>query len=231
MQRAFATAVLAALGQLGCAATTPPYAASNATKMTEAAAFAGAAAVAQVVESAMEARARNNAPTSHSTGVRVTQQCDNAGQYPCLSVEPSSGSAAQAPAESEMTDEEARGYVLDFLNSVRKLNGAGALVRDPAVDLFAQAGSEQLSRDRAPGQHMIDHGSELGADHAEAQASPPGTSEKLLQDRLGEILVQWMNEKPDGPHRGTIMRPEWRRVGVGIVSRDGRTCFTIDFSS
>jgi hypothetical protein len=230
MQRAFAIAVLAASSQLGCAASTPPYAASNATKMTEAAAFAGAAAVAQVVESAMEARARNNAPTSHSTGVRVTQQCDNEGQYPCLAVEPASG-AAQAPPESEMTDEEARGYVLDFLNSVRKLNGAGALIRDPGVDLFAQAGSEQLSRDHAKGQHIVDHGSELGADHAEVQASPQGSSDKLLQDRLGEILVQWMNEKPDGPDRGTIMRPEWRRVGVGIVSRDGRTCLTIDFSS
>ena len=229
---ALAVAALLASGPLGCAATTPPYAASNATKMTEAAAFAGAAAVAQVVESAMEARARNNAPTSHSaSGLRVTRQCDNEGLYPCLSVEPVPGAAPPPAADPEMSDEEARAYVLDFINSVRRLNAIAPLVRDPSVDGFAQDGSQQLARDHRPNQHMTDHAVELGGDHAEVQASPEASSAQPLQERLGAILVQWVEEKADGPHRATLMRPDFRKVGVGIVTRDGHTYFTVDLSS
>jgi uncharacterized protein YkwD len=180
----------------------------------------------------MEARARNNAPVSHSsTGMRVTRQCDNEGQYPCLSVEPSEGAAPPPPPDPEMTDEEARGYVLSFINSVRKLNSLSLLARDPAVDGFAQEGTEEWSRDHRPNQHMAEHGTELRAQHAEAQDAGDGASGRPLQDRLGEILVRWVEEKPDGPHRATLMAPGWRKIGVGIVTRDGRTYFTVDFSS
>ncbi len=221
---------------LGCghvsSASRAPYAASNATKMTEAAAFAGSAAVAQVVASAMEAHARNNAPVGHSsTGLRATTDCDNEGQYPCVSVSgsPSSADPTRAP-EPEMSGEEARGYVRDYINAVRRLHDLGTLARDSAIEVAAQADSETLARDHHAGQPGIEHTGPLDASHAELQASPEAPPERLLQDRLGAILLQWMDEKPDGPHRATLMRPDWRKVGVGIVTRDGRTYFTVDLS-
>jgi uncharacterized protein YkwD len=30
-------------------------------------------------------------------------------------------------------------------------------------------------------------------------------------------------------HHDALLRPEWKRLGVGIANRDGRTYFTIDF--
>jgi uncharacterized protein YkwD len=222
---------------VGCSHVGPgasaPYNASNAAKMTEAAAFAGTAAVAQVVASAMEAHARNNAPVGHSsTGLRATPDCDNEGQYPCVSVSgsPSATDPARAP-EPEMSGEEARGYVLDYLNAVRRLHGAGALVRDPSAESAAQAESEALSHAFRADQPASEDVGPIDPTHAELQAAPEAPPARLLQDRLGGVLLQWMDEKPEGAHRATLMRPEWRKIGVGIVTRDGRTYFTVDFSS
>jgi uncharacterized protein YkwD len=219
---------------LGCgAAVQVPYAASNSTKMAEAAGFAGAAAAAQVVESAMEASARNNAPVGHSgAGLRATTPCDDVAQYPCVSVSRGADpeERAESPAEREMTVEEARSYAIAYVNGVRELNGVSPVAPDPSIEAFAQAGSEELSLDHHASKHMIDHGGELGLHHDEVQASSDGSTGGPLQDRIGEILLQWMGEKPDGMHRSTIVRPDWRRTGVGIAVRDGRIYFTMDFS-
>jgi uncharacterized protein YkwD len=201
--------------------------------MTQAAAFAGAAVVAQVVESAMEARRRNNLPVSHSSpGIGAQQGCDNEGQYPCVTIArkepdfvPGSG------ANLAMNEDEARAYVVDFINGVRKLNDLEPLVRDPLVDAFAQSSSEALSTDHKPGQFALEHGAELVGRHGEAQTAEDGAEQKPLGERVGAILLSWMAEKPEGAHRGVVVRPEWRRVGVGIVTQDGRTYFTVDFSS
>jgi uncharacterized protein YkwD len=130
-----------------------------------------------------------------------------------------------------MTEDEARAYVLAYINGVRRLNGVPPLVRDLAVDAFAQAGSEELSRDHQPNQHMFEHNGEMNGSHAEVQGPPEGSLAGPLQDRIGEILLRWMGEEPEGSHRAILMRPEWRKIGVGIVTSDGRVYFTSDFSS
>ena len=202
---------------------------SNGVKMGEALAFAAAAGAAQVLQSVAEQHARNRAPVTHaSTGVGLSPGCDNDEQYGCLSVTASQG-AGNVP-EHEMGDDEARDYVLGYVNGVRKLNGLGPVVRDEPVDAFAQAGSEELAQDHRPNQHMADHGRNLRASSAEAQGSPDGAGTGPLQDRIAESLLRWMGEGPGGMHHDVLLRPEWRKLGVGLVSRGGRLYFTVDFS-
>jgi uncharacterized protein YkwD len=206
---------------------------SNGTKMGEALAFAGAAAVAQVVESAAEARARNNtAVTRSSTGATLTPQCDNSGQYPCVTVTPPQEGAEPAPLppDPDMGEDEARDYVLGYVNGVRKLNAVGPVERDEAVDAFAQAGSEELGDDHRQNRHMAEHVRELGTASAEVQGPPDGAPAGSLQDRIAEILLRWMAEGPGGMHHDVLLRPGWRKVGVGIASRAGRIYFTVDFT-
>jgi len=233
MRPAFGCAVLLGCCSVACAGAAS-YTASNSTKMAEAAGFAGAAAVAQVVASAMEARARSNAPVTHSsTGLRATPQCDNDGQYACVTVTrwPSSDEvAAPPPSDPQMTRDQARDYVLAYVNGVRELNTLGPLVRDPAMDAFAQAGSEQLSLDHHPAQHMLDHAGEIDAHHAEVQGSPDGSLTEPLQEQIGAILLRWMEEASEGSHRSTLTRSEWRKIGIGVATLNGRMYFTVDLS-
>ncbi len=232
MRPVLVSSVVWSCGVLSCASV-PPYAASNSTKLTEAAAFAGAAAVAQIVESAVEAHARNSVPVTGSAGLRAVPQCDNDGQYPCVTLEgsPPSGGVRSPPTDREMTPDELRDYVLAYVNGVRKLNELGPVVRDPRLDAFARAGSDALSLDHLAHRHLNDHAGELESLPAELQDSPEGTPvDGLLQDGIGGILVHWMDEARDGPHRATLMRPEWRKIGIGVASREGRVYVTLDFS-
>ena len=216
-------AVLASL--LGCGAGVN---ASNGTKMGEALAFAAIAGAAQVAQSVAEQHARNSAPVTHAGGMGVSPQCDNEGQYGCLSVS-GSPTAAQAP-EAELNDDEARDYVLGYVNGVRKLNALGPVVREESLDAFAQAGSDELAQDHKQNQHMTLHAPELHAVSAELQGSPDGASAGPLQDQLAGSLLRWMGEGAGGMHHDTLLRPEWRKVGVGIVRTGGRLYFTVDFS-
>ena len=225
MRFASASTVLLACTSLACGASLNP---SNGTKMGEALAFAAIAGAAQVAQSVAEQHARNNAPVAHAGGVAVTPQCDNEGQYGCLSV---SGSSSVAPApDAELGDDEARDYVLGYVNGVRKLNAVVPVVRDGALDAFAQAGSEELAQDHKQNQHMMGHVQELPAGSAELQGSPDGAGGGMLQDQLAESLLRWMGEGRGGMHHDTLLKPEWRKVGVGIVRSGGRMYFTVDFS-
>jgi uncharacterized protein YkwD len=224
LSRALAALALLALPCASCAAQ--PYA-SNGTKLGEALAFAAAAGAAQVAQAAMEQQARNNAPVTHaSTGLNVSPACDNDGQYGCLSVSPSSAD----PTEAEMSDDDARDYVQGYLNGVRKLNGVGVLVRDDTLDAFAQAGSAELAQDHVPNQHMVAHAPELHASCTEVQGPPDGSSPGPLQDQLAAVLLHFVGEGHGGMHHDAVLRPEWRKLGVGIARSDGRTYFTVDFA-
>jgi len=232
MRFAYPCMVLAACALLACGAGATLNQ-SNGAKMGEALAFAGVAAAAQVVQSAAESRARNNSPVTHSsTGVGVSPECDNDGQYSCVTVTaPSGGDPAPMQPDPDMNDAEARDYVLGYVNGVRKLNAAPPVARDEAVDAFAQAGSEQLAQDHKAGQHLLEHGRELGASNAELQGAPDGVPAGSLQDRIAEILLRWMGEGNGGMHHDVLLKPGWRKIGVGIATRDGRMYFTVDFSS
>jgi hypothetical protein len=198
-------------------------------KLGEALAFAAAAGAAQVAQSVAEQNARNNAPVTHSsTGASMSPGCDNDGQYSCVTVAPAASAAAP---ESEMGEDEARDYVLGYVNGVRKLNGVGPIARDPTLDAFAQAGSEQLAQDHRPNRHITEHGQELHAGSAEDQGSPDGSRPAPLQDQIAEILLGMMAEGQGGMHHDVMLRPEWRKLGVGIAHRAGRMYFTVDFST
>ena len=220
------SAVALACASLACGAGMNP---SNGAKLGEALAFATVAAAAQVAQSAAEQHARNSAPIARSsTGMRLTHDCDNEGQYGCVSVSSSPPGPADAPPQ-DMSPDDAHDYVLGYVNGVRKLNGVGPLVRDESLDAFTQEASEELARDHRQNQHMIDHARDLRAKSTEVQGSPDGAPPGPLQDQIGDILVRWMGEGPGGMHHDALLRPEWKRLGVGIANRDGRTYFTIDF--
>jgi uncharacterized protein YkwD len=200
---------------------------SNGAKLGEALAFASVAAAAQVVQTAAEQQARNNAPVTHAHGVVVSRGCDNDDQYGCVTVTPADG----RPPEAEMSDDEVRDYVAGYVSGVRKLNGAPRVRRDEALDAFAQAGSEELAMDHVVGQHMAAHAKELHGAGGEAQGPADGAPPGPLQDRIGEILLRMVGEGAGGTHHDVLLRPEWRKIGVGIARQGGRIYFTVDLST
>jgi uncharacterized protein YkwD len=207
---------------------------SNGTKMGEALAFAGAAAVAQVAQSVAESRARNNLAVTHSsTGASLTPQCDNDGQYSCVTITPSRDIDAPRPPQADpaMSEDEARDYVLGYIQGVRRLNAVGPVERAETLDAFAQAGSVELAENHHPNQHLNEHPRELSGTSAEVQGPPDGSPAGSVQDGLAEALLRWMGEGPGGMHHDVLLRREWRTIGVGIASRGGRIYFTVDFSS
>lgn len=207
-----------------CAAAIPQ---SNGAKLGTALAFAATAGAMQVAQAAMEQHARNSAPVGHS-GLSVTPHCDNDDQYACttVSVAPSGPSP-----EPEMTLEDARDYVLGYVNGVRKLNGVAPIARDSMLDAFAQAGSDELAQDHLPKQHIIQHAREIGVRSAEIQGPSDGSRPGSLQDQIADVLLDSMREGPGGPRHDTLLRPEWQKLGVGIAQEGGKTYFTADFSS
>jgi len=202
---------------------------SNGAKLGEALAWASVAAAAQIAQSEAERRARNNVSLRTPTGaLAVSPGCDNDDEYPCATV--SLSPPGTDPQDSEMTDVEARDFVLGYINGVRRLNGAAPIVRDEALDAFAAAGSDELARDHRPMQHMIEHARELRPGSTELQGPADGAAPGSLQDQIGDVLLRWTGEGPGGLHHDAMMRPEWRALGVGIVTVDGRTYLTVDLS-
>jgi uncharacterized protein YkwD len=218
-----------ACGALACVA--PGAGQSNGAKMGEALAFAAVAGAAQVAQSAAEQQARNSAPVTHAGGSAVSPACDNQGQYACVTVAPGDGARPADPPEHDMSEDEARDYVLGYVNGVRKLNSAPPLARDEALDAFAQAGSEQLAQDHRVGRHIAEHATELRATSGEVQGSPDGSPPGALQEQLAEMLLRMTGEGPGGMHRDVLLRPAWRKLGVGIAHAGGRMFFTVDFTS
>ncbi len=219
--------LVVASGAPACVAPAPN--APNGTKLAEAAGFAAAAGAIQVAEAIAQEHARNEAPVTHAGG-GVSSNCDTSnGQYACVSV--SGGTEAPRPPESEMTDEQARDYVRDYVNGVRKLNGRAAVVRDARLEGFAQDGSEELAIDHQPGQHLAVHAAELSGHAVELQGQPDGAlSSLMVQDVLGGLLVASMDEGPGGGRREKLLGAGWAKIGTGIVRLGGRTYVTIDLS-
>ena len=187
------------------------------------------AAAVQVAQSVAEENARRNAPVTHAS-VPVSTQCDNDGQYGCVSLQPGAASAASSddPAAAATSEGDARDFVLRYVNGVRRLNGSPPLVRDGALDAFAQAKSEELAIDHQPGAHLRAH---ADAAEAEVQGSPALFGAGGPQDSIGGALLRFMNEGPGGADHDALLAPQWRTMGVGLVNLDGRAYLTIDFSN
>jgi hypothetical protein len=208
-----------------CGAAVGPNA-SNSAKMGEALGFAAVAGAAQVAQEIAQERARNSGETNPASP--PCDDVDHYGQYACVTL--GSTAASARPPEAEMTDAQARDYVRDYVNGVRKLNGAGPLSPDAALEAFAQAGSEELSVDHQPGLHLAAHASELGVRSAEIQGAPDGAPPALVQDILGALLVGTMDEGPGGVHREKLLGRDWTKLGVGIAKLGHRTYVTLDLS-
>jgi hypothetical protein len=128
-----------------------------------------------------------------------------------------------------MTLTEARSYTLRYINGLRSLNGREPLTLDDRLTEFAQQGSEQLSRDHRPHGHIIDEQGKCPG-CSENQGDSYGWRPAPLQKQIDEILAGMMAEGTGGGHHDNILRPEWRKLGVGIVYPEGRLFFTTDFT-
>ena len=194
--------------------------------------MAGSAAVAQVVVSAMEAHARNNAPVGHSsTGLRATPDCDNEGQYPCVSVSgvPSPADPPRA-ADPEMNSEEARSYVLDYINAVRRnpwrrRAGSRSLGRRGGAGRERSGSSgppDRPARDRParPGRRDPRRARDVPRGAAPAPAAGPARVHPAAVDRR-----EAGGAAPRDAHARRLAEDRCR-----IVTRDGRTHFTVDFA-
>jgi len=189
----------------------------DSAKIGQAVAFATVAAIAQVA-------------AQSSAALRVTAQCDNEDQYACISIAAGAAKPPDLP-DHEMTVDEAHEYLLGYVNGIRKLSHLAPMVRDPKLDAFALAGSFELAQDHRQNQHIIDHAGDLGGRSTELQGSPDGINPGPLEDQIGSTLVRWVAEGAGGMHHDALVNPEWRKLGAGIVSVEGRTFFTIDFAS
>jgi hypothetical protein len=160
----------------------------------------------------------------------LPRRCDD-DQYGCYSTEmrPAAAPAPTPPAIVSLQD--ARQYTLQYINGVRRLNGAGPLVLDDNLTAFAQAGSEELADDHQPHQHFREHASELGFGAlGENQGDPQGWRPEELEDQIGDMLGAMMREGVGGAHRDTLLAAQWTRLGVGIVNPGQRMYFTTDFA-
>jgi hypothetical protein len=77
---------------------------------------------------------------------------------------------------------------------------------------------------------MVQHSGDIRTSSTEVQGPSDGTPPGVLQDQIADVLVRSMGEGPGGVHHDAMLRREWRKLGVGIARREGRTYLTIDFS-
>lgn len=127
----------------------------------------------------------------------------------------------------EMTLEEARDYVLLYINHARTERGVSPLSLDFALNSFAQSCSRQLARDHRAHQYLAAHSEECPA-CAESQGDPDGIVAAGVHDQLDAVLGAMINEGTGDPRDAPLLAPDRHRIGVGIVNPDGRTFFTIE---
>ena len=127
--------------------------------------------------------------------VSLTVACGSSGSSP------TQDGGAAAPNEAVQ-------YNLDQINMLRAQNGAGALVLDPALDAFAQAGSVQLSQDHSPHAHFTSSYATCGCNvEAENQGDPNGWTVAPIHTQIDQILSLMMSEGPGGGHHDNIVNP------------------------
>lgn len=136
------------------------------------------------------------------------------------------GGGGGAPADAF------RQHCLDQLNRYRAQSGAPPLVLDAQLDDFAQAGSDELSRDHMPHQHFLgaaQNGTLIA--QAENQGSPTGWPTAPEDQQIDQVLDTMFGEGPGGGHHDNIVNPNYKRVGVGLVEdANGQLYFTNDFA-
>jgi uncharacterized protein YkwD len=130
--------------------------------------------------------------------------------------------------ENPRIDEAAEAQMLTLLNQERTNRGLPALVRDPALDAVARQHSvEMLQRgyfahDTPEGRTPFDRMTAGGISYMIA-------GENIALAPTVTLAHQGLMDSPG--HRENILRPEFKRVGIGAANADGRgRMFTQDFA-
>jgi uncharacterized protein YkwD len=131
-------------------------------------------------------------------------------------------------------------YNLELLNQYRSRAGLHPLLYDAKISAFAMQGSRQLASDHTPHAHFAarikDHPPGFGSRSAENQGDPNGapvmdpdpfTNGKKQVAIFMKIMF---DEGPGGGHHDNMMNPRFRRVGIGLLTVNGRLYLTNDFS-
>ncbi|MDB4997325.1 MAG: hypothetical protein JWM74_4757 [Myxococcaceae bacterium] len=128
--------------------------------------------------------------------------------------------------------EDARAYNLTRINALRAAHGRAALVRDDALDTFAQAASTELAKDHSAHQYFKDKAAKCGCGvQAETQGAASGWPAAPVKTQIDQILDAMMKEGPGGGHYEAILGARYTRLGVGLVGPGGTLYFTNDFGS
>ena len=128
---------------------------------------------------------------------------------------------------------------LQQLNAYRAAKGLAVLTLDAGLSDFARQGSIELMANHTPHKHFSDAGERstlFGADGfrsaaAENQGDPNGWTPMPVNAAIDDILRAMIAEGPGGGHHDTILNPNLKRVGVGLVlNQRGQLYLTNDFS-
>jgi Cysteine-rich secretory protein family len=142
---------------------------------------------------------------------------------------------------------------LDVVNMYRATLNVPPLVLDHELCAFALAGSQELSMDHMPHQHIIDAINDntlmqygFGSAVAENQGDPDGWMRLALDpttnetDQVNATLQSMFDEGPpdaggdaggDHEHYVNMMNPVYTRLGVGLLEVGGLQYLTNDFSN
>lgn len=111
--------------------------------------------------------------------------------------------------------------MLDLLNAERAANGcAVALQFEPRLAQAAQAHAEDMAR-----VGTIDHVGSDGATYSQRldrvgyQYIRRGENIAAGFATPAEVVLQWLDEPPDGPHRTNILNCAYRETGIGLAFR------------
>ncbi len=112
-------------------------------------------------------------------------------------------------------DPDAEAQVLKLLNDERTSQGLAALDLDPRLVPIARAHSEEMFRLRYFGHQSPVNGSPFDR-LAAAKASYSRAGENLAYAQSVTVAHRSLMESPG--HRENILRPEFTRIGIGIIS-------------
>ncbi len=119
-----------------------------------------------------------------------------------------------------------RSYAVQAINRIRAERSLAPLTPSPALDEFAQRGSEWLESDHQPRRHLLSDARCTRC--GENQGSAQGEIVAPAQVQIDAAFRTMMSA--DGEPRKNLLSGSWRFVGVGIKNPGNDMYLTIDFA-
>jgi uncharacterized protein YkwD len=148
------------------------------------------------------------------------------------------------PAPVPLAGDSLQQHNLQVVNAYRSRLGVAPLILDIRLSSFAMAGSQQLSQDHIPHQHirsavaagtLFNPENGFAQEAGENQGSPVGWPPEDETQQIDEALAMMFAEGPgqgeEHGHYMNIVNPRFTRLGVGLLLVGGRLYMTNDFSS